>query len=34
MMFDERFDDDLPPDPGASPQNKSVSKKPVLKIVK
>jgi len=34
MMFDERFDDELPPEPDNSPKNKSVSKKPVLKIVK
>ncbi|SHI50858.1 ClpXP protease specificity-enhancing factor [Cycloclasticus pugetii] len=33
MMFDERFEDDVPPDPDKSPAKKE-TKKPVLKIVK
>ncbi|PHR47456.1 ClpXP protease specificity-enhancing factor [Cycloclasticus sp.] len=33
MMFDERFEDDVPPDPDKSPVKKE-TKKPVLKIVK
>jgi len=33
MMFDERFEDDMPPEP-EDPQPTSTVKKPVLKIVK
>lgn len=33
MMFDERFEDDVPPDPDKSSAKKE-TKKPVLKIVK
>ncbi|MEO1888903.1 MAG: ClpXP protease specificity-enhancing factor [Cycloclasticus sp.] len=33
MMFDERFEDDMPPEPDA-PKPTKKSKKPVLKIVK
>ncbi|HIF17654.1 MAG TPA: ClpXP protease specificity-enhancing factor [Cycloclasticus sp.] len=33
MMFDERFEDDMPPEPDA-PKSTKKSQKPVLKIVK
>jgi len=33
MMFDERFEDDVPPDP-EKPTTKKEAKKPVLRIVK
>jgi len=33
MMFDERFEDDVPPDP-EKPRPKAEAKKPVLRIVK
>ncbi len=33
MMFDDRFEDDIPPEPNNKPE-KPITKKPVLKIVK
>ncbi|PCI68409.1 MAG: ClpXP protease specificity-enhancing factor [Piscirickettsiaceae bacterium] len=33
MMFDERFEDDIPPEP-SRPSTTTITKKPVLKIVK
>lgn len=33
MMFDDRFEDDIPPEPNNEPERR-MTKKPVLKIVK